>query len=125
MEKTVLIVDDEEDIRDALADYIESLNHFKTFRASNGTEALEVLNKNKADLVISDIRMPQGDGIFLIKNLKDKIDGGMKFVFMTGYSDLSRNEALTLGAKEIFYKPFSLVMLGNQIRELLGEKPQT
>ena len=67
--------------------------------------------------MISDIRMPQGDGLFLLEQLKGKIEKGLKFIFMTGYSDLSRKEALNLGAQEIFHKPFDLTALGKYILE--------
>lgn len=119
--KVVVVVDDEPGIRDTLADFFEVFDNLKTYRVSNGNEALVLLSKIKADLVISDIRMPHGDGIFLIKSLKDKIAKGLKFVFMTGYSDLTRNEALNLGASEIFYKPFDINGLNDYVLELLNK----
>ena len=122
MQKTILIVDDEADIRDSLAEFFEIFEHFKTIKASSGTEALSLLSENDVDMVISDIRMPQGDGIFLVNQLKSKIEKGLKFIFMTGYSDLTRSAALKLGAKEIFYKPFDLEVLSAYIRKLFEEK---
>lgn len=119
MDRTIVIVDDEPDIRTALAFYLESLDHFKIYQASSGNEALSLLSKTDVDLVISDIRMPQGDGLFLIEQLKDKIAKGLKFIFMTGYSDLSKKQAIQLGAQEIFHKPFDLNALGNYILEQL------
>lgn len=125
MEKTVVVVDDEPGIRDTLADFFEVFDHFKTYRVSSGSEALTLLSKVDADLIVSDIRMPQGDGIFLISQLKDKIEKGLKFVFMTGYSDLTRNEALKLGANEIFYKPFDINAMNDYVLELLAKKNAT
>lgn len=121
MNKTVVVVDDEPGIRDTLADFFEEFNQFKTYRASNGKEAMDILNKVNADLVISDIRMPNGDGISLAKQLKEKIDQGLKFIFMTGYADLSRDEALKLGAKEIFYKPFDINAFNEYLLNLLAK----
>lgn len=111
MQKTILVVDDDTDVRHALMDFLGLLNGFKILQASSGEEALSVLKNNHADVVISDIRMPNGDGEFLIQNLQDRIKQGLVFAFMTGYADLSRDRAIGLGATGIFYKPFDLEQL--------------
>ena len=120
MEKSILIVDDEPDILSALTLFLESLNHFKVYQAISGNEALSIISKNNIDLVISDVRMPDGDGIFLIKQLKNKLTHGLKFIFMTGYSDLNQKDALDLGAIEILRKPFDLSVLESSVLKALS-----
>lgn len=121
MEKIILIVDDEPEIRNNLALFLETIGQFKIYQAKSGNEALSILSKINADLVISDLRMPFGDGLFLINQLKDKITRGLKFIFMTGFSDLSQKEALELGAEEVFSKPFDLNALSNYIVNTLSK----
>jgi ActR/RegA family two-component response regulator len=61
--------------------------------------------------------MPDGDGLFLIRQLGDEIGRGMKFAFITGFSDLTRREALKLGASELFQKPFDLSIIRDFLRD--------
>ena len=71
-EITILIVDDEIDLRDSIAfDY--KRKGFNVLVASSGNEAFEIVKKNKVNVVLSDVRMPDGDGIELLYNIKTDI----------------------------------------------------
>lgn len=69
--KNLLLVDDEQELVEPLADILEMEGKFnKIFTANNGKEALDVLKKNKINVLVSDIDMPIMNGIDLIKEIK-------------------------------------------------------
>ena len=105
MPKIVLIVDDEEDLRELFSQVI-SFSGFKTKTASGGKEALLLAQKNHFDAVLSDIRMPKGDGAELLKELK-KINPRLPVYIMSGYNDYTTDELLKLGAEKVYSKPFN------------------
>jgi CheY-like chemotaxis protein len=105
--KTILIVDDEADLREPLVTEFESLG-CKVFQAKNGREAFEIVRKEKIDAVISDIRMPGGDGIEFLKRVKDYNYQCPVVMLITGFSDLTQDEAFNLGAEAVLSKPFDL-----------------
>ena len=128
--KTLLIVEDEPDLREPLVMEFESLG-CRVFEAKNGKEAFELIKTQKIDAVISDIRMPGGDGVELLKRVKDFNFRFPVVMLITGFSDLSREEAFHLGAEEILAKPFDLDEIGDAVRRLLTpaevrwKKPET
>ncbi|TKJ38393.1 hypothetical protein CEE37_12805 [candidate division LCP-89 bacterium B3_LCP] len=102
---SVLIVDDEKYIRKLLADLLEAHAVFNK-TAEDGKDALDMLSKQKFDVVITDINMPNMDGFSLLKNIK-QTHPKTAVVVMTAYSqDYSIREALALGAEEYVSKPF-------------------
>ncbi len=69
----ILLVDDHEMIRDAIKSYLKDSEQFEVAdEAENGIEALELLKNNKYDLILTDINMPEMDGIELMKTLKNE-----------------------------------------------------
>ncbi|MGY8926687.1 MAG: response regulator [Flavobacteriales bacterium] len=70
-EKTILIVEDEIQLLDT---WKEMLLHFgyKPLMAENGMKAINILNEQKVDLIITDLKMPEYDGLFLLNFLKEK-----------------------------------------------------
>ena len=70
-----------------------------------GTEALDKVKEFDPDLVISDVRMPNGDGVFLLDGVKAINKERPTFVFVTGYSDLADEDAFAKGVDGIFSKP--------------------
>ena len=79
----ILVVDDESAFR-ALAH--DALPAFEVVEAENGRQALDVVHEEKLDLVITDIRMPEMDGIALLKNLKSQFPG-LPVIAVSGYAD--------------------------------------
>ncbi len=103
----VLIVDDEPFIQEGLK-YIIDWGEYRfeiIGTASNGIEALEAMRNIKADLIITDIRMPEMDGLELIKEIKNKnIDA--KFIVLSGYDDFKYlKESINLGIENYLLKP--------------------
>lgn len=107
--KTVLIVDDEQEIRELLKDEFEYYGAV-VLEAANGKIAAEILEKQPSDFVVTDIRMPGGDGIELLRTIKARTQS-IPVLVMSAFSDISKNEANQLGADAFFSKPFNLEKL--------------
>jgi CheY-like chemotaxis protein len=116
--KTLLIVDDEPDLRSPLVMEFESLG-CKVFEANNGHEAFEIVKREKIDAVVSDIRMPGGDGIELLKNIKEVHHQFPMVLLISGFSDLSREDAYHLGAEAVLSKPFDLDQIDEAVLRIL------
>lgn len=101
----ILIVDDEERIRDILSIMLECAGH-QVHQAANGRYAVEVLQNEAVDMVISDICMDEIDGLKLLAIIR-KNNLGCPVVFITAFGTLeSAVEALRLGAVDYLVKPF-------------------
>lgn len=113
MKGRLLIVDDELEIQEMLCNHFGFLG-YEMHRAFNGREALEKMANAKFDVVISDIIMPEMDGIDLLRNIKQQYP--MTHVIMiTGYVKLENALAcMRHGADTCVFKPF------NDLRELDG-----
>jgi CheY-like chemotaxis protein len=103
----VLIVDDEPDIAELFESEFQDFG-FTTFTAGNITTAKSILASNSIDIVLSDVRMPGGNGIELLKWVRTECPPSLIFLIMTGYSDVSLADALSLGAHGLFAKPVDL-----------------
>lgn len=103
--KTALIVDDEEDIRFVYRSLLEDRN-YDVIEAGTGEDATDLLQDIKVDLVISDIRMPRGDGAWLTKKIRDIDPVYPPVILVTGYSDVSKEQAQSEGARALLVKPF-------------------
>jgi response regulator RpfG family c-di-GMP phosphodiesterase len=103
----VLIVDDEEFIRDSIKTILET-EGFYTFIADDAFEALKILDKNYIDVVISDMKMPGMDGISLLKKIK--IDyPNIAVLLITGYPNIDNAiESVKSGAFDYITKPFKV-----------------
>lgn len=104
----ILIVDDEDYIRDSIKLLLEE-DHCTCFEASNAAEALDVLEKNKDDIdvILSDIKMPDMDGISLLQILKARYPDKV-VIMITGFPSLETAiQALKLGADDYITKPFN------------------
>lgn len=116
MSKKLLIVEDEAMIREMVRDFFE-LESFEVSEASNGKSAFELMQQQHFDWVISDVRMPGGDGIELAQKIQQMSGSRPKIIFVTGFSDISHAEAGQLGVHKVVAKPFlpdELVEIVNQ-----------
>jgi DNA-binding NtrC family response regulator len=110
MVPSILIVDDEKNIRDTLNRYLS--RSFKTYMATNGIDAMKVLRRNQEiEIVLSDINMQGMDGLELLKNIKS-IDTEKTVILMSGlYSIESALRAFRNGAYNYLSKPVDLTTL--------------
>lgn len=123
MTKTILIVDDEANFKDALA-FLLKMEGYKTITAPSGRSALKLLKERRVDVVISDIRMPDGDGIELLAKIKENHATAPILILMTGYSALSVEDAYNRGAEAFFSKPIDTKAMIAVIKRLLSP-PET
>jgi CheY-like chemotaxis protein len=110
-EVTILLVDDEVDLREAVA-FDFQMKGYNVVEAGNGREAFEALCKApKVDLIVSDVRMPGGDGIELLEKTKERDPKQPAVVLVTGFADISTEDAFDKGASAVLSKPFDRKVL--------------
>ena len=113
----ILICDDEKDIVSALKIYLTA-EGFETVEAYSGDEALEILNKEKVDLVLMDIMMPGTDGLSATVKLRET--SNVPVILLTAKSeDTDKILGLNLGADDYVTKPFNPVELIARVRSHL------
>jgi len=110
MAKKILVIDDEELITKSLLKLLSN-EGYNTTVAKSGKEALEKVKKIDFDLIISDVRMPDMDGIETIKEIRSYLEKSNKKpipeVLITGYADKDKYEtAMELKVADYIYKPF-------------------
>ena len=118
--KRVLIADDEQRLLDSMKVLIEMLDdEFEVYSANNGIQALELINGLDIDLLITDIQMPDMDGLELIREVYEKYPS-IKMLAMSGAGDLYLRAAKTFGASYVFNKPFEIDELTSTINKVLN-----
>jgi two-component system chemotaxis response regulator CheY len=107
MEKTILIVDDSESIREVVSFTLENAG-YKVLIGIDGVDALQFLNGNPIDLILTDFHMPNMDGISLIKEIRAKSDYQfVPILLLTTESQAAKKEeAKAAGATGWIVKPF-------------------
>lgn len=116
---TLLIIDDDEVVRASLAAYLED-SGFNVLQAENGLQGLEVFQREEPDLVICDLRMPQVDGLELIRRI-NALEVATPIIVVSGAGVMSDAvEALRLGAADYLIKPLEdLAVLEHSVRRAL------
>ena len=116
----ILVVDDEKSIRDILYESIE-YEGYRCLTATDGREALSVLEKEHVDVVITDIMMPHMDGIELTKIVREKYDTDV--IMMTGFvKNFSFEDVFDLGVSDFMQKPVGLKELMTRLKRVLRER---
>lgn len=115
----LLIIDDDEVVRASLAAYLED-SGFSVRQASNGLQGLQVFERDRPDLVICDLRMPQVDGLELIRRISE-LESETPVIVVSGAGVMSDAvEALRLGAADYLIKPLEdLAVLEHSVRRAL------
>lgn len=117
----ILVVDDEEDLRDILSEDF-ALQGATVFTAKNGREAFDIVIKERPHVILSDVRMPGGDGVELLKKIRDEIAENAPHIFLlTGFSDLRSEQAARFGGQGLVSKPFSLKLLRERVAAALAQ----
>jgi DNA-binding NtrC family response regulator len=112
----ILIAEDEENILNLLERLLKK-NGYVTYVANNGKKALEIAKSKEIDIVITDIRMPEMDGITLIKEIK-KMDPCIEVIVMTAFASVDTAiEAVRIGARDYIRKPFDIDEVINAIEK--------
>ncbi|WP_040330540.1 response regulator transcription factor [Clostridium ihumii] len=117
MGKNILVVDDDKDIRELIAVYMKTEN-FNVDNASNGEEALKLIEGKKYDLVILDIMMPKVDGLQTLIEIRKSYT--MPVIFLTAKDEeIDMIKGLALGADDYIAKPFSSMELIARVKSHL------
>lgn len=125
MSKTFLIVDDSASMRQLIAFTIKDAG-YDVLLAENGRDALEKMSRAKIDMVITDLNMPEMDGITFIRELRGKAD--YKFVpiimLTTESQEAKKQEGRAAGASGWIVKPFSPSQLMDVVKKFVKERGQ-
>ena len=118
--KKILVVDDEDDVRLFLQDFL-SERDLNVLSAATGEEALEIVERQQPDIVLLDLMMPGMDGIECLEKIK-KMYPNTNIIMITALNDEVRvARARKLGAHNYILKPFSLGYLETELMKLIGE----
>jgi len=124
--KRILIIDDDQHILLMLKKMLEKAG-YEVDLASNGVDGLELFQKIQSDLVITDIIMPEKEGLETIREMK-KIRSDLKIIAMSGGGKISADNYLEtakiFGASLVLEKPFSQKTMVDAVIELLGSEKE-
>ncbi len=120
--QTVLVIDDNKEIVSMITDYTS--DSYKIMKAYNASEALSILQEKNISLIITDIMMPEKDGIQLIKEIKSNkfIKHIPLIVISAKVTDKQQEEGILAGADVYLPKPFSLSLLKSYVDKLLNKQ---
>ncbi|MBM6889124.1 response regulator [Bacteroides caecigallinarum] len=119
---TVLVVDDDDEVRNYLLAELGGM--YKTIACSNGKQALDIIMSASADIVLSDIMMPEMDGMSLLRKIKQNINTNhIPVVLLTAKNTETDNiEGLSFGADAYLTKPFNIDIVKITIENLLKNR---
>jgi DNA-binding response OmpR family regulator len=110
----ILVIDDDPDVLEFLKSFFDNLGH-ETILTTSPKEGLKQLVVNQPDLVLLDIRLPEKDGLEVLKEIKD-IDRQAQVAMITAFKDAERViEAFRLGALDCLLKPFNIDYIVNNV----------
>lgn len=120
--KRILLIDDEDDIREVASLTLETLGGFKVLTAVSGQEGIERAIASQPDAIILDVMMPEMDGpATLLRLRQNPATSHIPIVFLTAKIQAAdRRRLAELGARAIVAKPFDPCRLSNEISEALG-----
>ncbi len=107
---SILVVDDNVDICEVIKDWLED-EDFKVDVAYSGNKALLKIQNNDYDVILTDVKMPDGSGIDLLNGIKEYNKKIQMIVMMTGFTDIEEEEFYQYGATHFFKKPLKLELL--------------
>ena len=122
MSYKILIAEDSSTMRSLIVSTISAMGNYQLIEAANGFEALRILPREKVDLVITDINMPDINGLELISFIKNNPNykDTPLFIISTEGSEKDRDKGLSLGADAYLVKPFNPTELQDLVRQYLG-----
>jgi len=114
----ILVVDDEVEVGNFLVDFLKRLG-LEAEKAICGEDALKMVASINPDWVFLDMKMPDFDGIEVLKRMKE-MKPGIKSMMITGRSDeVSESEARSLGVRDYLIKPIDLSELRSKIKDYI------
>ena len=117
MPKTILLVEDREDIRTMMAVYL-TMNHYDVIEASNGCEGLEKAVLHKPDLILMDLAMPVLNGFDSTKEIRKNEDlADTPILCLTAFGDMYDERARAAGCNEVLQKPIDFGKLDEVLEQ--------
>ena len=108
MAERILVVDDDQGVRDALSEFLLSLG-YSVVAVESGEEALSEFDRGEFDIVMADLIMPNMDGMELLRRVRDMKNTDVIFLMITGHPSIGTAvEAINRGADDYITKPFHL-----------------
>ena len=117
----IIVVDDEVELCELIALQLESEEGYQVFTAFNGNDAFKIIQEEKVDAIISDIQMPNGDGIELLKKVKSTPAPHPPVILISGYSKVTEAEALEMGAAAKISKPMRYSEISEALHNALNK----
>ena len=118
MVKKILIAEDEVVMRSMLSDYLQDFG-YEIIEAENGAIAWEMWKKHKCDILVTDINMPDMNGIQLLQQIKE-VDKAFPVIVVTGVAaETAKSQAIEFGADVFLAKPFKMKDLIENINKIL------
>ena len=122
LQKTILVVDDEDDVRESVREVLSD-EGYRVIDTADGTRVLDMIRAERPELVLLDIWMPQVDGIGLLKEIKSQ-EPDINVVMVSGHGNIHTAVTATkFGAFDFIEKPVSLDGLLTTVQRALGELP--
>lgn len=121
---SMLIVEDNKDLRNLISDHFA--RKYRVFSAENGLRALEIVSENEIDLIISDVMMPEMDGLTFCKKIKNDVaTSHINMLMLTAKNSTEdRIDCYNAGADSYIAKPFELAVLNARVKNLIGKRLQ-
>ncbi len=121
----VLLIDDEPDIRRIGQLSLGSVGRWKVTLATGGQQGVELAQREKPDLVLLDMMMPEMDGLMTLQKLRENpVTAGIPVIFMTAkVQPHEKDRYLAAGAHAVIQKPFDPLKLPDEIRKLTAALP--
>ena len=117
MKKTILVVDDEKEIRNLIEIYLKN-EGYDVIKASNGLEALEIINNEDIQLIVLDIMMPEMNGLEVCSKIREKLT--IPILMLSAKSeDMDKIQGIMTGADDYLTKPFNPLELSVRVKALL------
>ena len=117
----ILIIDDDESFGETLDLYLSDLN-FKTVRANNGMDGCKILESERPDIVITDLKMPGCDGLEVLKRVKD-YDENIQVILITAFDEMETTiKAMQMGAYDYIEKSLELERINSIVKRAFDSK---
>jgi signal transduction histidine kinase/CheY-like chemotaxis protein len=122
--ETILLVEDNQENREFMVDYVLAPNGYQSLMATNGQQGLDMALTHSPDLIILDFKLPELSGIDVLSALRERqVD--IPVIFITAYgSEEDIVSGFRLGIKDYFRKPFDIDRMLTTIRDVLNEKQE-
>ncbi|GJL54239.1 MAG: hypothetical protein NPIRA02_13710 [Nitrospirales bacterium] len=121
MAERVLVVDDDPGVREALAEYLETLEYSVAI-AENGVDALNKYQQDDVEIILADLIMPDMDGMELLKRIRE-VNDDIIFLMITGHPSISTAVgSISLGADDYITKPFHLEEVKTRVAKAVEKR---